>query len=71
LPQLIDGSAGPVVISICDEQPQLQPALLRLSATISQFFIWFRVIALMITPILFELRIRVRERQPTLDLHAQ
>jgi len=41
---------------VCDQnfsrrveiQPQLQPALLRLSAMISQFFIRFRAIALMI-----------------------
>ena len=34
--------------SIAETQPQLQPALLRLSAIISQFFIRFRAIALMI-----------------------
>jgi hypothetical protein len=36
--------------SIAKTQPQLQPALLRLSAMISQFFIRFRAIALMIMP---------------------
>ena len=34
--------------SIAETQPQLQPALLRLSAIISQFFVRFRAIALMI-----------------------
>ena len=34
--------------SIAGTQPQLQPALLRLSAITSQFFIRFRAIALMI-----------------------
>jgi hypothetical protein len=37
--------------SIAETQPQLQPALLRLSAMISQFFIRFRAIALMIMPV--------------------
>jgi hypothetical protein len=39
--------------SIADTQPQLQPALLRLSAITSQFFIRFRAVALMIMPVGF------------------
>ena len=37
--------------SIADTQPQLQPALLRLSAITSEFFIRFRAITLMIMPV--------------------
>jgi hypothetical protein len=45
--------------------------LLRLSAITSQFFIRFRAIALNDYVGRFGLRIRGRERQATLDLHAQ
>jgi hypothetical protein len=51
--------------------PKPQPALLRSSAMTSQLFIRFRAIALIVMSVGFELRIRVRERQVTLDLHAQ
>jgi hypothetical protein len=56
--------------STAETQPKIQPALLRLSAITSQFFIRFRAIAHDCAGG-FELRIRVRERQATLGLLAQ
>ncbi len=60
-------------VSIADTQPQLHPALLRASAMISQYFIRFRAAMQRTYDYAgrFELRIRVRETQPTPDLHAQ
>jgi hypothetical protein len=52
------------------DSAQTETSFAEIVAMISQFFIWFRAIAHDYAG-RFELRIRVRERQATLDLHAQ